>query len=84
MKVGCTAHIPEIPAIHAMGFDFVELRGREVSALSGPEMDALERQIDQLSLPCLSLNAYCPPGIVIAGPGFDLRQIGRASCRERV
>ncbi len=74
MKVGCTAHIPEIPAIHAMGFDFVELRGREVSALSGPEMDALEQQMDQLSLPCLSLNAYCPPGIVIAGPGFDLRR----------
>lgn len=74
MKVGCSAFIPEIPAIYAMGFDFVELRGRDVSALSDSEMDALEQQIDRLSLPCLSLNAYCPPSVVIAGPDFDLKR----------
>lgn len=77
MKIGCSAYIPEIPLIHAMGYNFVELRGRDVAALSEREMDALEAQIRDLSLPCLSLNAYCPPSVKIAGPGFDLKR-GRA------
>ena len=74
MKIGCSASIPEISLVHAMGFDFVELRGRDVAALSKAEMDALEAQISRLALPCLSLNAYCPPDIKIAGPGFDLQR----------
>lgn len=77
MKIGCSAFVPEIPLIHAMGYDFVELRGRDVAALSEGEMDTLEDQIRDLSLPCLSLNAYCPPGVKIAGPGFD-RKRGRS------
>lgn len=72
MKIGCSAHIHELPAVEEAGFDYVELRGREVAALAPADLACLESQCERL--PCLGLNAYCPPEIVIAGPGFDRRR----------
>lgn len=72
MKFGCSAQVSELSAVHALGFDYVELRGRELAALTPVQLDFVAAELERLHLPCLALNAYCPPDVVIAGPGFDL------------
>lgn len=80
MEFGCCASIGEISAVSNAGYSFVELRGKEIFALSDGEFAHLQRQLDKLALPCRGFNAYCPPEIVIAGPGYD-RQAARSYAR---
>ena len=53
------------------GFDYVELSGRNACAMDQAAFEALERMIRSGGLPCLGFNAYCPPEVRIAGPGFS-------------
>ena len=39
MKFGCSAQVSELSAVHALGFDYVELRGRELAALTPVQLD---------------------------------------------
>lgn len=56
------------------GYDYVELPGKVVAAMDDTEFAAFAKS---LSIPALRMNAYCPPEVVIAGPGYD-----RAAVRE--
>ena len=53
------------------GFDYVELSGRNVCAMEKSAFQELKRLLVATGMPCLGLNAYCPPDIRIAGPGFS-------------
>lgn len=63
----------EISAVQQSGYDYYELSGRMVAGLTEGEFDALAVQVARGRIPCLGLNAYCWPSLVIAGPGADLR-----------
>ncbi len=53
------------------GFDYVELSGRNVCAMDQAAFEKLRRMVESGRLPCLGFNAYCPPEVRIAGPGFS-------------
>ena len=55
------------------GFDYVELSGRNVCAMEKEAFEELRRMIHSSGLDCLGFNAYCPPEVRIAGPGFSRR-----------
>lgn len=71
MRLGCGARIGEIGLVKEYGFDYVELQGRELMALGLLEVEELRLQLEECRLPCLALNAYCPPEVVIAGPKYN-------------
>jgi len=71
IKIGYCAGVSEVAEAKRIGYDYVDLRGRELAALSGEDFSALLAELKELELPCLNINAYCGPEIVIAGPGYD-------------
>ena len=54
------------------GYDYVELPGKIIAAMSDREFTAFA---DKLSIPALRMNAFCPPEVVIAGPGYDIELV---------
>jgi sugar phosphate isomerase/epimerase len=72
MKFGCIATIADYKALEKAGLDYVELSGRNVAAMEVNEFKQLRRLVRSGVLPCLGFNAYCPPNVRIAGPGFSL------------
>lgn len=71
MKFGCVAAIADYPVLEKAGLDYVELSGRNVCAMEESAFIKLRRLIKTGALPCLGFNAYCPPDVRIAGPGFS-------------
>ena len=67
------------------GYDYIELSGKVVCAMSPQEFSAAERAVRDGPLPCKGLVAYCPPTVIIAGPGYTA-SAARAyaqTCAER-
>lgn len=71
MLYGCTALPGELAAVAAAGFDYAELPCRAVTAMTEAEFAGLARAAARI-IPVPAMNLYCPPEIVMAGPGFDL------------
>ena len=71
MKCGCVATPADYPLLVQAGIDYVELSGRNVCAMDLAAFSDLRRMIQAEGLPCLGFNAYCPPEVRIAGPGFS-------------
>lgn len=59
------------------GYDYVELAGRTVAAMTDADFDELKVTVLAGRLPCLAFNAYCPPEIAIIGEKFS-----RGSARD--
>jgi sugar phosphate isomerase/epimerase len=70
---GCVIVPEDYACIEAAGYDYVELSCKAVCAMTSGAFSALRRMLSSGSLPCLGFNAYCPPHVRIAGPGFSLR-----------
>ena len=73
MKFGCVTTASDYPLLLEAGFDYVELSGRSVCAMVKSAFEELRRMIRSGGLNCLGFNAYCPPEVRIAGPGFSGR-----------
>lgn len=71
MRIGCVVVPGEAALAAACGFDYVELSGKAVAAMGEREFSALRAELDAARIRCEGFNAYCPPEIVIAGPGAD-------------
>jgi len=85
MKFGCVATLADYEVLEKAGLDYVELSGRKVCAMEENAYRELRRRINSGALPCLGFNAYCPPDVRIAGPGFSIRaaQEYALKCLER-
>lgn len=55
-------------------YDYVEFAGRAVAAMTDAQFDELKAKVQGGRLPCLGLNAYCPPEIAIIGAHFSLEK----------
>lgn len=75
MKLGCVATAKDYSIIRETGFDYVEFSGRNLCALDEGEYAQLRHMIGTGGPPCFGLNAYCPPEIRIAGPGFFINTV---------
>ncbi len=71
MHFACCSQLSDIQHTAAAGFHYVELRGKEVEALSEKEFNDFLSVFSESGLECIGFNAYCPKEIVIAGPGYD-------------
>lgn len=72
MLFGCGASARDMEQAAAAGFDYVEMPCRAVTSLSEGDFRLLLAQVEQSHIPVLAMNIYCPPEVIIAGPGFDL------------
>jgi sugar phosphate isomerase/epimerase len=75
MKIGCVAAPGDCDLILQAGYDYAELSGRYVYGLEPEAYRSLVTMVRGSGLPCLGLNAFCPPRVRIAGPGFSARGI---------
>lgn len=55
-----------------LGYDYIELAGKAVAAMDERSFAAAAARVAAGPVACCGFNAYCPPEIVIAGPGWDL------------
>lgn len=75
MQIGCgLIDMDDICLVGQIGFDYVELMGKYLVSLDEKDFGKLAEILDQCHLGCLGINGYCPADIVIAGPGFDMKQ----------
>jgi sugar phosphate isomerase/epimerase len=72
MKYGCCTTMEYYDILCSLGFDFIELPGRSLYSMSDDEFSSMYTKITSGQVYCGGINTYCPPQIVIAGPGFDL------------
>lgn len=72
MKYGCATKIENYHLLSELGFDFIEVPGRAIHSMDESQFKSLCDIIMQGSVSCEAFNAYCPPEIVIAGPGFNI------------
>lgn len=55
-----------------IGYDYIELSGRELSSLSDADFRDFLSLYQKTGFPCLALNDFCGSRLVLAGPGYDL------------
>jgi len=72
MLIGCTCKPHEYIELVKVGFDYAEFPCRIICEMNDDDFGKLLFQLDKHVLPILGMNIYCPPEIVIAGPGFDV------------
>lgn len=72
MHTGCgLVKFDDMILAKELGFDYVELLGREVASMSDAECAAMAEALNKTGIACGGFNGYCPPHIIIAGPGYD-------------
>lgn len=72
MQIGCaTRDEHAIGLVKSVGYDYLEFSGKGLVAMTEEEYQELKKDLSRTGLRCECLTAYCPPEIIIAGPGFD-------------
>jgi len=72
MLFGCTCKPYEYIELSEIGFDYAEFPCRVICEMSDNDFENFLSRLNKATLPILGMNIYCPPEIVIAGPGFDI------------
>jgi len=70
MEYGCCTQIASYCLLEEAGYDYIELSGRAVTAMDEETFRDTVRTVREGSLRCGGFVAYCPPEVVIAGPGY--------------
>ena len=71
MKLGLCTDIGHMEKAIDLGYDYVILSGKEISALDDRAFQKLEEKIREKQIPVLAFNGLCPAGIDIAGPDYS-------------
>ena len=53
------------------GFDYIELYGREITALDEKSFFEVKKNLEALGLPCRGFAVSVPPEVRLCGPGYD-------------
>ena len=81
IKFACCARSADFEAVAEYGYDFIEIAGRELYEMPDGEYAALRKQIEGSHVKCCGCNAYCPPDVKMAGPGFSREKAGEYARR---
>jgi len=73
MRFGCCTSIDNYKLLEKVGYDFIELSGRQIASMTDEQFEAVRKTIEEGKIYCNGFNDYCPPEIVIAGPKYDLQ-----------
>ena len=74
MKYGCGTTMQNYHILEELGFDYIELPGNQIAAMSEEEFLQVQKTIEQGKVKCCGFNAALPPEIVLTGDGYDLEQ----------
>jgi len=70
-EAGCVLTPADYQLIAGAGLDYAEFSGRNVCAMEPGTFKELTHIVRDAGLPCRGFNAYCPPAVRIAGPGYS-------------
>jgi sugar phosphate isomerase/epimerase len=71
MKFGLCTPAENIPALHKLGYDFIELRGIDIRKADWQKIRDIAAMAERFAIPCSGFNAYCGKDLPIVGPDFD-------------
>jgi D-psicose/D-tagatose/L-ribulose 3-epimerase len=71
VKFGYCASISQIDVVKAAGFDYVELRGSEVAALSDGDFAQLASKLQGMHFTALDIYQFVPTTLKLTGPNVD-------------
>jgi sugar phosphate isomerase/epimerase len=71
MRIGCCASIDNYKAVCDAGYDYIELPGAKISAMTEDEFSAAKKTVLEGPIDCNGFNASIPPHVKITGPEFD-------------
>lgn len=71
MLIGCCGITEDYRVIRRMGYDFVELSGRQIMSLSEEAFGAFLREYKDAGFPCRAFNDYCGAAAPMIGPGYN-------------
>lgn len=74
MKIGCCVPVSKIEFAKELGYDFVELPGKEIGFFSEKEWSDKVAYIKQTKIPVIGFNAFSDENISLVGPNFNLSQ----------
>ena len=72
MKYGCGTTMQNYHILEELGFDYIELPGNQIAAMSEEKFLQVQKTIEQGKVKCCGFNAALPPEIVLTGDGYDL------------
>lgn len=73
MKIGCCGNTEYYAQISKMGYDYIELSGRQLMSLSEYQREDFFKEYDAAQFPCLAINDYCGADVPIVGPDFTIK-----------
>ena len=68
IDVGCCGNTNTYLAIRDMGYDYIELSGRQIMNLSDQEFDEFLKLYKDTGFPCRGFNDYCGAQTPVVGP----------------
>lgn len=71
MKLGCCTSIDNYQLVVEKGFDYIELAGNQIAAMSDEDFATVCTTIENGAIKCIGFNAALPPTIAIIGPDVD-------------
>ena len=72
MKIGCSVFDNnEIRMAKEAGYEYIELKGKLLYAMSGDEVQETARTLGETGLEAYGINAYCGPELQMIGQGYD-------------
>ncbi len=71
MEFGCCGTTKNYLGIKEIGFDYIELSGRQIMGLSDREFSAFRGLYHREGFPCYGFNDYCDAHVPMIGPGYD-------------
>ncbi len=77
MRIGCCGNTENYVQISKTGFDYIELSGRQLMALSEYQREDFLRLYEKTGFPCIAINDYCGSDTAIVGPNFSPSVIRR-------
>lgn len=75
IKLGCCVSLRELQAACRIGYDFIDLSGAELAALSYGQVEELSRSLRQQGISCIGLHAAILPEIALAGEAYSEKRI---------
>ena len=71
MKFGCCAPIGLYDKVVQAGYDYMDVNGADLYALSDGEYEEMVKKVTDGPIPCLALSGYAKDEPKMAGDGFD-------------
>jgi sugar phosphate isomerase/epimerase len=71
VRIGYCGMIKDIDQVKAAGFDYIELRTTEITALSDTEFASLQEKLKHIGLPVLATYLFIPANIKLTGPAIN-------------